>query len=417
VVQSFKEAVVVSTKAMDPNSVDMNTESMENKLPPSTMVTGSGDEVAASTTIESTVDVVAMATSIHSGEKPKTRVPLEVSEREIKQLHELLWPDERRMAIFKGLCGGESPDIRRILQSRTFRKALKAFEKSGKTELDMHQLFALAATAHQKFKIIVDVVETVIIGEDTTESSVETEQGDGPSSNKRLKSGSEKHFEFVSKPNESYVAKVKAKAPQPLREKQHSEYLLHVYEGREFRDRISEEVFQKVMEAYHLRCLEGIAQNQAPPSVEWIGFADQVGHKEGAGLIAASNKESLEWAKNIIASINLEGTSFRAWDKSERMYTCVTLRLPKSLKNCDLFPDEVIRKALFFQNRGLLPMEGSKTRSLGSTIGKDGFRAFRLLVDEEVRKDLEETNGKLQLLGTGVDMFCGNEPLVKKKSN
>ena len=102
--------------------------------------------------------------------------------------------------------------------------------------------------------------------------------------------------------------------------------VLHIQSGLTRRSALSKEDWKKIWSLLHEMWAEKLITNQWDPSIKVVW---STWYKK-RGLIACQNEATVNFVRNIIADIKLDGKCFRAWKKGEFGFpTLVTIFLPE----------------------------------------------------------------------------------------
>ena len=118
-----------------------------------------------------------------------------------------------------------------------------------------------------------------------------------------------------------------ANVARPKQGKKESQFVLFIHKGSEVRERVTREQWKIFLEKFNTALFDiALSGDGDTPKIDWSGFSN------GTGVVVPMDAESQVKVINIVNTIEVAETKFRAWPKGvQDTHTIVTIKLPASL--------------------------------------------------------------------------------------
>ena len=192
---------------------------------------------------------------------------------------------------------------------------------------------------------------------------------------------------------------------KPKLSKQEYPNILWIHSGNEDREQVTKEAWKLLYEKLEGAVVNLVLEGKTPPRIDWHGF------KKGTGIIAPVDEVSRDIVKELVASIQVDGSNFRAWSRGERSkYTTVAIRVPTTMTS-DRFTAGKLLQVLTLQNK--LPEDKAVVRSCHPVSPGSKERVLRIGIMEEVIQAIVELNGYLYLGAGRVEVHLDGSRLTQ----
>ena len=176
-----------------------------------------------------------------------------------------------------------------------------------------------------------------------------------------------------------------ANAARPKQGKKESQFVLFIHKGSEVRERVTREQWKIFLEKFNAALFDiALSGGANVPKIDWSGFSN------GTGVVVPMDAESQAKVIDIVNTIEVAETKFRAWPKGvQDTHTIVTIKLPASLSCVP-----AMKAAEGIANMNGLPENGWQLYNTKS-LPKSKERVLQLVVTKACFDSIRDRDGRL----------------------